>query len=173
MGEAQRQEKNAGMTTIRDSAFVKAAAWIRPRGLPNTRTMVAGLSAAACLLLLASPGGARGGVGDPPEAESPAACSQVDYGTPDSVTAREANGSAVTEPPNPNGPTIAGVGFFVNDIRGIDPIRDEFQFRGYVQSIWCDPRLAFDPEAAGQNELVFTLFYKPLNSSVFFIGAGG
>ena len=156
MGEAQRQEKNAGMTTIRDPVFVKAAAWIRPRGLPHTRTMVAGLSAAACLLLLASPGGARGGVGDPPEAESSAACSQVDYGTPDSVTAREANGSAVTEPPNPNGPTIAGVGFFVNDIRGIDPIRDEFQFRGYVQSLWCDPRLAFDPEAAGQNELVFT-----------------
>jgi hypothetical protein len=48
------------------------------------------------------------------------------------------------------------VGFFVNDIRGIDPVRDEFQFRGYVQVLWCDPRLAFDPELEGQSELVFT-----------------
>jgi hypothetical protein len=48
-----------------------------------------------------------------------------------------------------------GVGFFVNDIRGIDPVRDEFQFRGYVRVLWCDPRHAFDREAAGQDELVF------------------
>ena len=69
---------------------------------------------------------------------------------------REPDGSTVKEPPNPNGPTIVGVGFFVNDIRGIDPVRDEFQFRGYVQSLWCDPRLAFDPEVTGQQELIFT-----------------
>jgi hypothetical protein len=114
------------------------------------------LSAAACLLMIASPGGVRGSVENPAEAESPAACSQVDYGTPDSVAAREATGSTVTEPPNPSGPTIVGVGFFVNDIRGIDPVRDEFQFRGYVHALWCDPRLAFDPAVRGQQELVFT-----------------
>jgi hypothetical protein len=49
-----------------------------------------------------------------------------------------------------------GVGFFVNDIRGIDPVRDEFQFRGYVRVLWCDPRHAFDPEVAGKREIVFT-----------------
>jgi hypothetical protein len=156
MGEDQRQEENAGMTAIRDPASVKAAVWIRPRGFPNTPVIAWGLSVAACLLVLASPGGARGSVGDPPEAESPAACSQVDYGTPASAAMREADGSTVTEPPNPNGPTIVGVGFFVNDIRGIDPVRDEFQFRGYVRALWCDPRYAFDPEAAGQQEFVFT-----------------
>ena len=69
---------------------------------------------------------------------------------------RESDGNTVTEPPNPSGPTLVGVGFFVNDIRGIDPVRDEFQFRGYVQVLWCDPRLAFDPEGTGQKELVFT-----------------
>ena len=156
------------MTANRDPAPVKAAASIRPRGTLERRVMVSGLSAAACLLLLASPAGARGGLGNPAGAESPAACSQVDYGTPDSVATRESAGSTiteaptvtdpptVTEPPNPDGPTIVGVGFFVNDIRGIDPVRDEFQFRGYVRVLWCDPRLAFDPEIEGQNELVFT-----------------
>jgi hypothetical protein len=124
--------------------------------------MVPVLNAAVCLLLLASPAGARSGVGDPARAESPAACSRVDYGAPDSVATRESNGStiteapAVTEPPNPDGPTIVGVGLFVDDIRGIDPVRDEFQFRGYVRVLWCDPRLAFDPEIEGQDELVFT-----------------
>jgi hypothetical protein len=69
---------------------------------------------------------------------------------------RKAAESTTTAPPNPNGPTTVGVGFFVNDIRGIDPVRDEFQFRGYVRVLWCDPRLAFDPEIEGQSELVFT-----------------
>jgi hypothetical protein len=135
---------------------VKAAAWIRPRDFRNSPFIVLVLSAAACLLLLASAGGVQSSVGDPPEAESPAACSQVDYGTSDSVAVREAAGSTVTEPPNPSGPTIVGVGFFVNDIRGIDPVRDEFLFRGYVQVLWCDPRLAFDPAVKGQQELVVT-----------------
>ena len=125
-------------------------------GLLNRRFIALVLGAAACPLLLASPGGVQGSVGDPPEAESPAACSQVDYGTPESVAVRGAAGSTVREPPNPSGPTIVGVGFFVNDIRGIDPVRDEFQFRGYVHALWCDPRLAFDPAVTGQQELVFT-----------------
>ena len=141
---------------MRDPASLKAAAWIRPRGFRNSPSIVLVLSAAACLLLLASAGGVQSSVGDPLKPESPAACSQVDYGTPDSVAVREAPGSTVTEPPNPSGPTIVGVGFFVNDIRGIDPVRDEFQFRGYVHALWCDPRLAFDPAITGREELVFT-----------------
>jgi len=118
--------------------------------------MASGLSIATCLFLLTLPGSAQGRVGDPPEAESPAACSQVDYGKAASTATREAAESTITEPPNPNGPTLVGVGFFVSDIRGIDPVRDEFQFRGYVRVLWCDPRQAFDPEIEGQDELVFS-----------------
>jgi hypothetical protein len=118
--------------------------------------VVSGLSIATCLFLLTLPGSAQGRVGDPPEAESPAACSQVDYGKSASTATREAAESTITKPPNPNGPTLVGVGFFVSDIRGIDPVRDEFQFRGYVRVLWCDPRQAFDPEIEGQDELVFS-----------------
>ncbi len=156
MGEAQRQEENARMTALRNPAFAKAAARIRPRDHQTTPAAVWALSAAACLLVLVSPVDVQGRAGDPAETESPAACSQVDYEAPTSAAMREANGSTVTEPPNPDGPTIVGVGFVVNDIRGIDPVRDEFQFRGYVRVLWCDPRLAFDPEIEGQNERVFT-----------------
>ena len=141
---------------MRTLGSVTAVEWIRPRGLHIKPLIGLVLSAVACLLVLALPAGVQGSGGDPPEPESPAACSQVDYGTPVSGTVRETAGSTLTEPPNPSGPTIVGVGFFVNAIRGIDPVRDEFLFRGYVQALWCDPRLAFDPAVKGQQELVFT-----------------
>jgi len=80
----------------------------------------------------------------------------VDYATPASVAKRETAGIGITDPPNPNGPTLVGVGFFVKDIREIDPVRDEFQFRGHVRALWCDPRLAFDPGIEGRDEFVFT-----------------
>jgi hypothetical protein len=119
-------------------------------------TRVSNLSIAVCLGWLAFAASAQGSQGGRANAVSPAACSQVDYGRSASRAARNPNGIGVTEPPNPNGPTIVGVGFFVNDIRGIDPVRDEFQFRGHVQLLWCDPRLAFDPKVEGQQERVLT-----------------
>jgi hypothetical protein len=133
-----------------------ASAWIRSSGLLEMPAIVSSLSVAVCLFLLTQPVGAENHSNDSAKAESPAACSRVDYKTPDSAAMRKAAESTTTTPPNPNGPTTVGVGFFVNDIRGIDPVRDEFQFRGYVRVLWCDPRLAFDPEIEGQSELVFT-----------------
>jgi len=117
---------------------------------------VSGRILAIGAFLLASDGGAQIDLGDPAKAESPAACSQVDYGKQGAIASREPGLNTIAEPPNPNGPTIVGVGFFVSDIRGIDPVRDEFQFRGHVRSVWCDPRLAFDPAIADHEELVFT-----------------
>jgi hypothetical protein len=143
--------KRNGVAT---SAMTSAS--IRSTGHFGMRATVSGLGVAAYLCLLASAGSAQVRVGDAPAAESPAACSKVDYGAPTSISAREAAGGTITDPPNPDGPTTVGVGFFVNDIRGIDPVRDEFQFRGYVRVLWCDPRLAFEPEIEGQSELVFT-----------------
>jgi hypothetical protein len=133
-----------------------ASAWIRSSGLLEMPAIASSLSVAICLFLLTQPVGAENHSNDSAKVESPAACSRVNYETPDSAAMRETAESTTTAPPNPNGPTTVGVGFFVNDIRGIDPVRDEFQFRGYVRVLWCDPRLAFDPEIEGQSELVFT-----------------
>ncbi|MBW2716034.1 MAG: hypothetical protein JRD03_08155 [Deltaproteobacteria bacterium] len=143
------------METMREPSSLKAVVRKHSRGFGRTPAIVLVRSAVVCLLLLALPDDVRGNASDSPE-KSPAACSQVNYGTPASGAAREADENSLTEPPNPNGPTIVGVGFFVNDIRGIDPVLDEFQFRGYVQVLWCDPRLAFDPSETGQQEIVIT-----------------
>jgi hypothetical protein len=90
-----------------------------------------------------------------PDEGSPAACSRVEYTPPAPHLIGDGDELSVIEPPNTNGPTVVGVGFFVNDIRGIDPVKNQFEFRGYIQVLWCDPRLAFDPEAEGQSERVF------------------
>jgi len=134
---------------------VTIAQQIRAGDLARLPVLGAAVGVAVGLLALAAPDDAAGGARPAAGGESPAACSRVDYGKGASFANREANGGGVTEPPNPNGPTIVGVGFFVNDIRGIDPIHDEFQFRGYVRSRWCDPRRAFNPLQVGQEELVF------------------
>jgi len=118
------------------------------------RSWISSPSTATCLLLLAAALPAQADSGGRSNATSPASCSQVHYARPAPAAKPESNEIGVTEPPNPNGPTIVGVGFIVNDIRGIDPVRDEFQFRGHVQLLWCDPRLAFDPAIEGRKERI-------------------
>jgi hypothetical protein len=74
------------------------------------------------------------------EVRSPAACDQVDYGSIQSGNVQ----SDPMLPPNLNGPTLVGVGFDPLDIRDIIPVAGSYQYRGYVRTGWCDPRLAFD-----------------------------
>jgi hypothetical protein len=77
--------------------------------------------------------------------ESPAACSAVSY-APANIPPG-VDRSSVS--PNPNGPTLVGMAFFVTELREIDAVRDDYAFRGYVRSTWCDPSLAFDPAEIG------------------------
>lgn len=83
--------------------------------------------------------------------ESPAACANVEYGQ-----ANLEAGADPSTPPNPNGPTLVGAGVFVTQLRGLDAVRDEYAFRGYVRVTWCDPRLAYDPDGVGSSERVYT-----------------
>lgn len=82
--------------------------------------------------------------------ESPAACANVKYGG-----ANLGAGADPSTPPNPNGPTLVGAGVFVTQLRGLDAVRDEYAFRGYVRATWCDPRLAYDPDEVGTSERVY------------------
>jgi len=81
---------------------------------------------------------------------SPAACSNVAYGGTNLGA-----GADPTSPPNPNGPTLVGIGIFANQLRSLDAVRDQYTFRGHLKATWCDPRLAFDPNEAGSDERVF------------------
>lgn len=56
--------------------------------------------------------------------------------------------------PTRDGPTLVGLAFFITELRDIDAVRDEYSFRGYVRTTWCDPGLAFDPRKAGVAERV-------------------
>jgi len=92
-------------------------------------------------------------LGGPPPAsaeDSPAACSQVDYG----IAPVPAGATLASVAPNPDGPTRVGAALFVTELREIDAVRDDYGFRGYLRATWCDPRLAFDPEPAGPRERV-------------------
>ena len=62
--------------------------------------IVSSLSVAVCLFLLAQPVGAENHSNDTAKVESPAACSRVDYETPDSAAMREAAESTTTATPD-------------------------------------------------------------------------
>lgn len=80
----------------------------------------------------------------PDVAGSAAACENVDYGAREDVTpSSEAAHMGLT--PNPNGPTLVGISFFVVNLRDINARTDSFGFRGHLKTSWCDPRLAFEP----------------------------
>lgn len=88
----------------------------------------------------------------PPNAagDSPAACGKVAY-----ARVGLGEGGDASTPPNPDGPTIVGVGIFVNQLRAIDAVREQYTFIGHLRAVWCDPRLAFDPAVEGATEKVY------------------
>lgn len=81
------------------------------------------------------------------ELSSAASCSNVSY-TP------EGTGAAATAPSS-TGPVVVDVGLFISAITSIDPVGNTFQVEGYLHTVWCDPRLAFDPAAKGVREEIF------------------
>lgn len=69
--------------------------------------------------------------------DSGAACRNVSYDVGDI-------GSA--SPPNSTGPTRVDVFLFVQAIDSIGPRTNAFRLQAFGGVVWCDPRLAFEPE---------------------------
>jgi hypothetical protein len=88
-------------------------------------------------------GSAPGAVGT----DSPGACSQRG----DSAAPAPPGADFASTPPNPDGPTVVGMAFYIMELRGVDAVEGEYTFRGFVRSTWCDPRLAFDRADAGSD----------------------
>jgi hypothetical protein len=105
------------------------------------------------LALLASPVLARSLAA--PGASPPVTCEHVPYGTPESAAAATPPEAGPQAPPNPDGPTLLGMAVFVHKLMGIDALASSYQFRGYVRTAWCDPRLSFDPTREGREERVY------------------
>lgn len=88
---------------------------------------------------------------------SVAACPNVPYGTPETaapIFASDDFANFVT-PPNPNGAVIVDIGVFTEAVTDIDPVTSTFQMEGFVDLIWCDPRLNFDANELGWHEKFF------------------
>jgi len=46
--------------------------------------------------------------------------------------------------PNPFGQTVVDIGLYVYEIAHIDPAENTYVMEGFVDLVWCDPRLRFE-----------------------------
>jgi hypothetical protein len=58
-------------------------------------------------------------------------------------------------PPDSNGPVVVDVGFMLSNINAIYEEDETFDFEGVLSMHWQDPRLAFDPELTGYDQLYY------------------
>jgi hypothetical protein len=91
--------------------------------------------------------------GEYPEAIG-ARCVDVDYQSKvqDEVAAGE---TSFVMSPNSNGPTLVHIGLHVDEITEVDEGSNTFKIQGFLDLIWCDPRLAFEPAGTGSQAEIF------------------
>jgi len=58
-------------------------------------------------------------------------------------------------PPEGDGPIVVEIGFFLSNITDINEEEETFDFEGILSMHWNDPRLAFDPEDTGYDQLYY------------------
>jgi Neurotransmitter-gated ion-channel ligand binding domain len=73
-----------------------------------------------------------------------ARCTDVKYGNK-IVESQSVEGMTSVTPPNPSGATLVYLGMYVNEITDVDEGANSYRMQGYMDMIWCDPRLAFTP----------------------------
>lgn len=91
--------------------------------------------------------------GEYPEAFG-ARCMDVDYKSK-AIDNHSAEGATFVTSPNANGPTNVHIGLYVNEITEVDESTNSFRMQGFLDLIWCDPRLSFDPAEVGTNVEIF------------------
>jgi len=91
--------------------------------------------------------------GEYPEAEG-ARCADVDYAS-NNFEAHSVEGATFVSSPNPIGPTIVHIGMYVDEITEVDEGANSFKMQGFLDLIWCDPRLAFNPSETGTQVEIF------------------
>lgn len=88
------------------------------------------------------------------EIESPAACSQAQYSLAAIPQQGEEDEIYFGFPPNPDGPTLVGMGLFIDEISDINELDESFSVEAYMELIWCDPREAFDESEIGVTQKI-------------------
>jgi hypothetical protein len=97
-------------------------------------------------------GGSKSGEHDPTE-HLEASCSNVTYGKSVNVESLYANtktksadifGSVVS--PNPAGQVIVDLGLHIVELTKVDEVTNTFNIEGFMDLVWCDPRMAYEVE---------------------------
>jgi hypothetical protein len=66
-------------------------------------------------------------------------------------TLRAADAPVPTGPPSNLRPSQVEINLQITEFDSIDEVNSHFRFEGYGNFRWCDPRMAFDADAEGQN----------------------
>ena len=87
---------------------------------------------------------------------SAAACPNVEYPAQLRSEPTKDNKEALfATSPNAAGPTLVDIGMYIVSVTNIDEVENSFEVEAFTDMVWCDPRLAFDPEEVGVEEKLF------------------
>lgn len=89
--------------------------------------------------------------------ESLAACSNVTYGSINTVAEQDVSPEIphFIVPPNGDGAVMVDIGLYVEAISNIDPVQNQYTVEGFIDMIWCDPREGFEADELGWHEKIF------------------
>jgi hypothetical protein len=83
-----------------------------------------------------------------------ARCADVAY--PSQALTPDAMGEAASvTPPNSQGPTLVHIGLYLDQITEVDEGSNSYKLQGFLDLIWCDPRLAFDGTESDSSAKIF------------------
>jgi len=83
-----------------------------------------------------------------------ARCMDVNYPERDH-TMHSIEGATFVTSPNPDGPALVHIGLYVDQITDVDESSNSFRMQGFLDLIWCDPRLAFNPSETDTKVEIF------------------
>ena len=86
---------------------------------------------------------------------SPSDCAQSGYRTVENLADDEGEGATFAEPPNPDGPVLVDMGLYIIQITAINVADNTFRMEGFMDLVWCDPRLAYSAAETGRQEEIY------------------
>ncbi len=82
---------------------------------------------------------------------SPADCAQSSYREVENTGSE----NTFAEAPNPDGPVLVDLGLYIIQITAIDIAENTFHMEGFLDLVWCDPRLAYSVSQTGRQEELY------------------
>jgi len=84
--------------------------------------------------------------------ESIASCDNKTYNVPHIPEGTESD-EHFALPPNADGPVLADMGIYIEEIPAINEIDNTFTVEGLMDIVWCDPRLKYADQGQGAYEI--------------------